>query len=58
VVGSRGNPVLLQIFQSFATCAAVAMAQQGKGYLQSMVDTVSATAASFKNSLFGQRSNW
>jgi hypothetical protein len=58
VGGSRGNPVLLQIFRSSATNAAVAMAQQGKDYLQSMVDTLSATAGSFKNSLVGQGSNW
>jgi len=41
-----------RIFQSSATNAAAATAQ-GKGYLQSMVDTASATAASFKNSLVG-----
>jgi len=35
--GSRGNPVLLQNFRSSATNAAVAMAQQGTGYLQSML---------------------
>jgi hypothetical protein len=58
VGGSRCNPVLLQILRSSATNAAVAMAQQGKGYLQSMFDTVPATAGSFKNSLVGQGSNW
>jgi hypothetical protein len=58
VGGSTGNPVLFQNFRSSATNAAVAMAQQGKDYLQSMVDTVSATAGSFQNSLVGQGSNW
>jgi hypothetical protein len=54
VGGSRGNPVLLQIFRSSATNAAVAMALQGKGYLQSMLTPCLQLLARSKILLLGK----